>query len=244
MVITSLCDNLALPGFAAEHGLSLWIDTGKERILFDFGQTDAYEANAQKLGIHLAEADFGFLSHGHYDHGGGLARFLAANSHAPVYLSPYAFEDHRNRLGNYIGLAPMESPRLLTRGCPGCHSSLWQGKFPIDTSGMTCQGQQEDFRHEQYLLLEDGGRRILFSGCSHKGIFNLVEHFRPDILVGGFHFMRWQSRQRLEDAAKRLLCYPCRYITCHCTGQEQYEIIKQYMGGRITWLRAGQSLTL
>ena len=117
MVITSLCDNLALPGFAAEHGLSLWIDTGKERILFDFGQTDAYEANAQKLGIHLAEADFGFLSHGHYDHGGGLARFLAANSHAPVYLSPYAFEDHRNRLGNYIGLAPMESPRLLTRGC-------------------------------------------------------------------------------------------------------------------------------
>ena len=130
MVITSLCDNLALPGFAAEHGLSLWIDTGKERILFDFGQTDAYEANAQKLGIHLAEADFGFLSHGHYDHGGGLARFLAANSHAPVYLSPYAFEDHRNRLGNYIGLAPMESPACLPGAAPAATAAFGRANSP------------------------------------------------------------------------------------------------------------------
>lgn len=244
MIITSLCDNLALPGFDAEHGMSLYIQSGDKTVLFDFGASCLYAENARKLGIDLNNVNFAFLSHGHYDHGGGLGHFLTVNPHAPVYISPYAFEDHRNRSGKFIGLAPIHSPRLKTEGCPGAFDSLWQGKYPLDTAGMACNGETEDFRHEQYLLFVEQGKRILFSGCSHKGILNIMEHFRPDVLVGGFHFKDLQDEKELAGTAKALLSYPCRYITCHCTGEKQYEILKKHMGDKLHWLRAGEHITL
>ena len=81
---------------AAEHGLSLLIETGEHRILFDAGQTGAFADNAARLGLDLSTVDLAVLSHGHYDHGGGLARFLEINCHAPVYVNPHVFEPHYN----------------------------------------------------------------------------------------------------------------------------------------------------
>ena len=87
MRVTMLLDNIAADGrLAAEHGLSLHIETGKHRILFDAGQSDAFARNAEALGIDLAAVDIAFVSHGHYDHTGGIARFLELNEHAPVYV--------------------------------------------------------------------------------------------------------------------------------------------------------------
>ncbi|MBQ1381609.1 MAG: MBL fold metallo-hydrolase, partial [Ruminococcus sp.] len=87
-----------------EHGLSLYIETGGKRILFDMGQTALFAENAQKLCVDLARIDFAVLSHGHYDHGGGLQTFLTCNKTAPVFLSRYAFEPHYNGTEKYIGL--------------------------------------------------------------------------------------------------------------------------------------------
>ena len=77
MKVQVLLENTSLSeALKAEHGLSLYIETGKHKILFDMGQTDAFADNAEKMGIDLSQVDFAILSHGHYDHGGGLKYFM------------------------------------------------------------------------------------------------------------------------------------------------------------------------
>lgn len=105
MKITTLLENTsARPELSAEHGLSLYIETAEHRILFDMGQTALFSHNASVLGIDLAAVDIAILSHGHYDHGGGLARFLTLNRTAPIYVNRHAFEPHYNGTDKYIGL--------------------------------------------------------------------------------------------------------------------------------------------
>ena len=88
MKITCLLENTASRSdVTPEHGLSLWIETKRHRILFDTGQTDLFAKNADVLQIDLSKADFAVLSHGHYDHGGGLFTFLSKNKTAPVFTS-------------------------------------------------------------------------------------------------------------------------------------------------------------
>lgn len=255
MKIVTLLENTACrEDLKAEHGLSLYIETGSHKILFDAGQSDAFADNAFKLGVDLEAVDFAVLSHGHYDHGGGLQRFLEINKTAPVYLSPHAFEGHFNARGKDIGLDPLlqRNDRLIftdgeTRLAPGLTLHRLDVS-PADVSGLTVleNGVQkaEDFRHEQYLLVEEGGKQILFSGCSHKGILQIAEHFRPDILVGGFHFMKIEDEAALTQAAETLLQYPTRYYTGHCTGEEQFGCLKIIMGDRLHCLSTGAELEL
>ena len=105
MKIITLMENTACRSdLAADHGLSLYIETAKHKILFDTGASDAFCANAEKLGVDLSRVDIAVLSHGHFDHGGGLAAFLARNKTAPVYLHRDAFLPHFNVEGKDIGI--------------------------------------------------------------------------------------------------------------------------------------------
>ena len=110
MRITCLLENTAVaPAVAAEHGLSLHIETADRRILFDMGQTDLFARNAEALGIDLSRVDLAILSPGHYDHA-----FLEINPTAPVYLTEAAFLPHYNGTQKYIGLdtSLRDHPRL------------------------------------------------------------------------------------------------------------------------------------
>ena len=217
--ITALVENTSAdPRLGAEHGLSLYIETGAHHILFDMGQTALYAANARALGVDLAGVDLAVLSHGHYDHGGGLAHFLAATPGAPVYLSRYAFEPHYHGSTKNIGLEPALAQNLRLR-FTGETTPLGDGltlyacnarprRHDLGSFGLTTVRDgafvAEDFRHEQYLLIEQAGKRVLISGCFHKGILDLVEWFRPDVLVGGFHFSNLPLDETLAGYARAL----------------------------------------
>ena len=99
MNITVLVENSTPSSrFIARHGLSLFIETGERRILFDVGPDAAFLDNARTLGIDVAAADTVVISHGHSDHGGGLKAYLErtrdAACPAPVYVREHAFEKH------------------------------------------------------------------------------------------------------------------------------------------------------
>ena len=255
MKIVTLMENTSCrEDLCFEHGLSLYLETGSHKILFDAGQSAAFADNAQTLGVDLGNVDFAVLSHGHYDHSGGLGKFLEANENAPVYVSRWAFEPHWESDGRYVGvdLSLQETGRIryvaektvLAEGI-----TLFRLETaPMDTAGLLVEENgvrlPDDFRHEQYLLLEEAGKRILISGCSHKGILNIMEAFRPDILIGGFHFMKITEEEKLEAAAKKLLAYDTVYYTGHCTGQKQYDYLKTIMGEKLHYISTGTVLEL
>ena len=259
MKVTVLIENTTpRSDLVAEHGLSLYIETAAHTILFDTGQTGAFADNAAKLGVDLQKVDFCVLSHGHYDHGGGLARFLEVNDHAPVYLGQDGFEPHFSS-GRFIGLdAALEgNPRLipvpdrlaLADGIPLLSCNELARPFPFDVFGQSVRRNHadfpEDYRHEQYLLLEEGGKTFCFSGCSHKGVRNILHWLRPDVFFGGFHFIKLDPAGReLSEAARHLAAFPTRYYTGHCTGQSQFGVLQQALGDRLADLTTRTVITL
>lgn len=255
-------DTSCRKGICSEHGLSLYLETDRHRLLFDVGQSRQFAANAHNMGVDLAGVELAILSHGHYDHGGGLATFLTCNQTAPVYLNRFAFQPHYSGFQRYIGLdRQLEgNPRLIpvddylkldeTLELFSCNDR--SRPFPTDPYGLYLglgdQRVPEDFRHEQYLLIHEGGRRILVSGCSHKGVLNLMEWFQPDVLIGGFHFFKLDpegpERETLLAAGRQLAAYPAVYYSGHCTGQAQLSVLKAVLGERIHPIRAGSVFTV
>ena len=258
MKITVLAENTAAcPTVGAEHGLSLYIEAAGEKILCDMGQSALFAENAAALGIDLSEVTLCVLSHGHYDHGGGLSRFLQLNQKAPVYMHKDAFLPHYNGTEKYIGLdtSLADSPRIvfvkervqIAEGLaliPAAEIPRRYAKIPHGlTERVGDRFIEDDFRHEQYLLIEAEGKRVLISGCSHVGIMDIASHIRPDVLIGGFHFSKLALDDTLADAAKALASMDTDFYTCHCTGVEQYQFMKSYMP-RLSYLGGGQCVEL
>lgn len=260
----------------AEHGLSLFIETENHKILFDMGQTKLFLENAKHLNINLKEVDFAVLSHGHYDHGGlpsyendflGISGFLSLNKTAPIFINENAFSDNYNASKKYIGLDKklLENPDFIQRAIfvgeekeivPNIKLNACNNKekiIPINTDGL-CQLKNgvfipEDFSHEHYLLMEENKKKILISGCSHKGILNIVNWFKPDILIGGFHLKSLDTENQsdikiLQNLGEKLASYDTTFYTCHCTGECQFEILKSIMKEKVFYIATGDKLVL
>ena len=258
MKITSLLENTTeRDDIKVEHGLSLYIETNERKILFDMGQTDYFYENAKTLEIDLSCVDIAILSHGHYDHGGGLRKFLEINDHAPVYIHKDAFLPHHHASDVYIGLDTRlaNDPRIIFTDLEysiddsltlfSCNGR--ERKHEMLGSGLTEKvGDSfipDDFRHEQYLLIKENGKRVLISGCSHKGILDITHWFSPNVLIGGFHYSKLTLDDYLVNAAKELASYQTEFYTCHCTGREQFEFMNQYLPS-LKYLSCGQSITI
>jgi len=273
MKISVLVENTALsPEFACEHGLSLFVETDQHSILFDAGTGATLCDNAAAMDIDLSCVTLAVLSHGHYDHGGGLVPFFACNETAPVYLSAHAFGDYGFKQEDdtllYIGLDPAlaASGRIryvnqqldLAEGLMIFSGVTGDYPRPSGNSRLymrTDRGQlPDDFRHEQNLLLSAHGKSVLLAGCAHSGIVNILEHCHrlcgtyPDVVVGGFHLIDRDNDAKdlaeLEMLARRLLQSGAMFYTCHCIGRPAYEHLHHIMGDRIAYLAAGAQLTL
>lgn len=213
-----------------EHGWSLYLETTNHKILFDMGQSTAFEINAQKLGIDLRQVDIAILSHGHYDHGGGLKRFLEINDKALVYMQKCVFEPHAHGRHKDIGLdASLQgNPRFHYVGDEEAideelhlyTANTWPCIQPINAQDLLYRKGdtwlREDFHHELYLMIQEEGRSILCSGCSHKGVINLMHWFHPDVLIGGFHLKQLdmdtkEGQEECAAVAAALKAYPTQY---------------------------------
>ncbi len=257
MRITSLAENTSVSeSIGAEHGLSLYIETEDHRILFDMGQTGLFAENGEKLGVDLSDVDIAVLSHGHYDHGGGLYKFLEINKTAPVYINENAFGSfwHGEK---YIGIdvSPATSDRFVVisdeykigNGLMLYSCNRMKRAFNLGSFGLSVMRDGEkvsdDFTHEQYLLIEEDGKRVLISGCSHKGILNIVDWFFPDVLVGGFHFSGLPLDGTLREYAEHLDKSGAVFYTCHCTGTEQFRYMSSFMP-KLRYLSGGDTIII
>ena len=261
MRLTVLIENTGPEGLFTEHGLSLYLEACDRRILFDAGQSGRFADNAARLGVDLNRIDLAILSHGHYDHGDGMPRFLREHPGVPLYLHEAAFAGHYHGAERYIGLTPE------LRGFPELHFTGARTALAPGLTLLTCEEQPavclidpcgltrrdgdeflpEEFRHEQVLLIEENGRRIAVSGCSHKGIRNLMAWLQPDVFIGGFHLKDYDpatipGQTVLETVAAELSRYPTRYYTCHCTGGTQLAFLQSRMGQLVQALHTGDTV--
>ncbi len=263
MELTVLLENTSMDEtFACAHGLSLLLETNGRRILFDMGPGAQFSRNAEALGIDLASVEFAVLSHGHYDHGGGLDVFLRRNQTAPVYLAPDAFAHHSAADGRDIGLDPhLDGCKRLNTTAPVYPIGPGMTLFSAVKGDAFCSpinatlyenGAPDHFAHEQSLLLEADGTLYLFGGCAHCGIVNIMNRAielagrAPDVAVSGFHLSVGSTAPDdfVRALGRRLLDFPTQFYTCHCTGAQPYALLREVMGARISALSGGMRLTI
>lgn len=271
MKVTSIIENTSRKGLPVEHGLSLYIENDEGRkILFDTGQSSLFASNAMALSLSIADIDIAVISHGHYDHGGGLKTLLDKNRKAKVYIHEDAFLPHYSLRATglrYIGLdtSLKENERLVF-----CRqiSRIGDGiTLFADVVGNLCypvgnrllfgpsMTTNDDFSHEQNMLIEEDGKHILFAGCAHRGIVNILRRAEevagkaPDYVFTGMHLVKSGMTEADEDRfiktlASELMTYRhTTFYTMHCTGEEQYMKLKAHMGAQVKYLACGDTVT-
>jgi len=268
MLIKVLVENTTLTNdFKSEHGFSLYIETKNKRILFDVGASGLFLENAKKLDVDISKVDYLIISHGHYDHGGGLKTFLKENKKAKVFIHHLAFEKYYARRLNdkleFIGLdeSLKENKQIIfTSNIFNINdeiklfSNVFKKDGPLKSnSGLFKENKGEKiidkFEHEQNLVIKDEDKTLLITGCAHNGIVNILEHYyqmkgkMPNYVIGGFHlFSRsggMEDLNRIENIAKYLNKTKAKFYTCHCTGEEPYKILKNIMKDNIDYLSTG-----
>lgn len=200
----------------SEHGLSLFINYNGKNILFDCGPSKTLIENSKKMNIDLSNIDYVIISHGHFDHGGGIIHFLEINKKAKVFIHKSCnknFYFKTESVKEYIGLNPDLFNKFSDRLVYTENDTVKvdENIFLIQNIQLTkeitknnesmlinCNDNfyKDDFEHEQVMLISDNNNNYLFSGCSHKGIINITEDVKKefnlkkiDFFIGGLHLV-------------------------------------------------------
>ena len=270
MRITVLAENTAAcEGVIAEHGLSLLAETAERTILCDGGQSAALLQNAAALGIDLSAVDTAILSHGHYDHSGGLSAFAAkyptVRRVARVGADGAYYHGER-----YIGIDKTLTSGDACQWTDGGVTDLGNGVSvfggfdnvfdrPFANAGLTVREngieRPDDFSHEQATVVCENGKRVLISGCAHSGILNILGTFTtlfggmPDAVFSGFHTAKNEPYTQTEIAqlqmlASALAATGATFYTGHCTGDAAFDVMKPLLGDRLVRMRCGNSFQI
>ena len=248
--VTVLVENTVIGRhFWGEHGLALWIETGSEQVLFDTGQRpEVLFHNAGCLGLNLASADALVLSHGHYDHAGGLEEVLRRAGRIPVFLHPEALSQRfsREKDGSVceIGVPPpLDEPFLRTQAS----SLIWTGDPTAVTDELRVTGwvprttDYEDtggdfhldatcdipdpIEDDQAIFFDTREGTVVLLGCGHAGLVNTLRHVqeltgeRPiHAVIGGMHLLA-ASKNRMDRTVEELRELDVGLVApAHCTG--------------------------
>lgn len=230
----------------AEHGLCYLLETDEKKFLLDTGQGMVLKNNLDRIGINLNTIDSIILSHGHYDHTGGLAVAQAGMNNFRVYAHPQAAEKKfaRNADGSArsVGMTdasrqlmdeqadwiPVEGPMDMGGGLhlTGPIPRLTDfentgGAFFLDTA---CT-QIDLIPDDQSVFFETAKGTVVILGCAHAGVINILKHIqtltnhRPiHTLIGGMHLINASEERinRTVDALRELNIQ--RIFPLHCTG--------------------------
>lgn len=273
MRIVNLIENTqGATGCLFEHGLSYYIELGSNKLLLDTGASEAFLANAKLLGVDLTKVEHLILSHGHYDHTGGVRGFAEQNALAPIWMQKSATDAyyHKNaELEKYIGIDPeiiklpqvrlIEGSAVIADGIELFSGVTGRKLWPSGNLELKVfrDGQfvQDEFLHEQYLVLAEGTKRVLVSGCAHNGILNILERFReiyggePNAVVSGFHMRKKEGYSEDDirticDIASELNGMKTVFYTGHCTGEEPYRMMKEIMGEKLVYVHSGDAVVI
>ncbi len=235
----------------AEWGLSLLIETNDKKILFDAGASEMFINNAERLKVNLEDVDCCVISHGHYDHTGGIPQFLKINTLAKVYLHQNALKAYYNVEGEAVGIRwPSEFVKenedrfVLTNGKTNLFNNVTilaniiRKADSVATENFYYKDGEDycldDMSHEQVLVIEEDNKLYVFSGCSHIGVLSILDCVKenyPDkpieAFVAGMHLFDYQGEgldKIIEEMANREVSY---FVPLHCTGMNAIVKMKE-----------------
>jgi Metal-dependent hydrolases of the beta-lactamase superfamily II len=204
--------------FIARFGLGIVIQINNKLVLIDCGPDNSFTHNMNKLNISIQDIDYCIITHGHYDHGGGLEEFLLKNAKAQVFMSSQANKQfYSNNLQTqdykYIGLnqellikyaqrinfisTDIKIDNQITLNTINRNSNNF---FPKMNSNLYVYDQgkyiNDDFSHELAVLLNENDKNVIVTGCAHSGVTNMIDTVleknslhQIHTIVGGFHLV-------------------------------------------------------
>jgi len=282
MEVVTLIENLVYKGdLKAEHGLSFLIKTEGYKILFDVGQTGALLDNAGYLGEELGDVDFIILSHGHYDHTGGLEKILEINENAKIIMKKNIVEEKysssdgtmreigfklRDRYKNYPNeFILLEGDYTLGDGIKIIGDIDEYTDFENTQQELFVKEEnkfiKDKFTDELFLVIEKDEKLNVITGCSHKGIINILRSAinktgieRINLLLGGMHLSRLKAgkgkiKGETDDGIEKTI-QELREIdvdkiyTNHCTGIDGFMKLKDAMKDKIDYSYTGSRIEI
>lgn len=240
--------------FLTEHGISIYFDADGLKWLFDVGASPDFAINARKMGVEIEDIDYLILSHAHRDHTGGLEYFLRRNKKARVIMTPVSnsrlFVSYRKQIKhditiNYKIVSDFADRFIFAESNLSLSANVTIIQNipkidPLPKANCLLFGSDEngeypdDFRHEIALTVRVKEGIVLFSGCSHHGILNILraasQIYKEETLaatIGGTHLLdsdwndHFETTDEISGMANTIAQqYPnMRLITGHCTGR-------------------------
>lgn len=219
MRLTVLTENTAGGNFFAEHGLSYLIEIDDEKILFDAGYSDVFLENAKQLGIDIQnEVKKVVLSHGHWDHGNGLA-YLNGQiliTHPASFSKRYRKRDHspvglsisKQQLENRFKILETKSAFQISKNLFFLGEIPRINNFENQTTPFELEDGSDDFiMDDSALVAIQDNQLVIITGCSHSGICNICEQAKLvtkisklKAVIGGFH-LKFQNKQTKQTIA-------------------------------------------
>jgi 7,8-dihydropterin-6-yl-methyl-4-(beta-D-ribofuranosyl)aminobenzene 5'-phosphate synthase len=272
--ITTLSENTAgFPGVLAEWGLSILVETDDLKVLLDTGASISVPRNAPIFGLDLSAIDKIVLSHGHYDHTGGLKEVLKqvgkqveVIAHPDIWAQKYARGQGFER---YIGVPfPIEDLENLGASFTMIREPVWitdnivtTGEIPmteefevLDRNLYVKENgnwRNDDLLDDRALIIKTDEGLVIILGCAHRGAINTVRHAQEitgvksiHTVIGGTHLMNASEVRVLRTGIALQELGVQRVGVSHCTGLHSAMLLAQQLGEAFFFNNTGTSITV